>query len=71
MTIWHGSRTCDDLTLLAALAVSDKPWLAQKDGEKRRAWWTTFLTLWLGVIAAAVVCFFGWRYVYPLYSDAL
>lgn len=38
---------------------SQKPWLHKKDKWERLSWWTTFLIMWLGVAAGAVVCYLG------------
>lgn len=45
---------------LSSKLESEKPWLHQKDPWERLSWWITFLLLWIGVGAGAVVCYFAW-----------
>lgn len=46
--------------------VSEKPWIRERDRWERLSWWATFSLLWVGVGAAAVVCFFGFQNVQKL-----
>lgn len=39
----------------------EKPWLEKRDPWERASWWITFALFVLGVLAAAVLCFFGYR----------
>ena len=41
----------------------EKPWLKKKDPWERASWWITVLLFIVGILAAAVLCFFGYREV--------
>jgi hypothetical protein len=39
----------------------EKPWLNKKDPWERASWWITVLLFIVGILSAAVLCFFGYR----------
>lgn len=49
----------------------EKPWLAKKDPWERASWWITFILFIVGIGAAAVLCFFGFREVPKLGNTCL
>ncbi|THG92578.1 hypothetical protein EW145_g8668, partial [Phellinidium pouzarii] len=51
------------------ISVSEKPWIKQRDKWERASWWTTFLIMWIGVAAGAVICFFGFTNVQKITSN--
>jgi hypothetical protein len=53
------------------LAKEDKPWLMQKDGEERVAWWLTCLLMVAGVVGAVLMCWSGWNSVNKLQDSQL
>ncbi|KAI0684989.1 concanavalin A-like lectin/glucanase domain-containing protein [Cytidiella melzeri] len=53
------------------LTKEDKPWIGTKNTRERVSWWLTLGCMFLGVAAAAVICFFGWTGVHQLTADDL
>lgn len=70
----HPKRTRALMTstrLESKLSPEDKPWLKEKNTRERVSWWLTLAMMFLGLGAAAVICFFGWTNVHQLKDSDL
>ncbi|KAG0698422.1 glycoside hydrolase family 16 protein [Suillus ampliporus] len=57
--------------LKSKLTKDDKPWLAKKRRCETASWWVTFLAMMLGILAAAALCFEGYKSVNILTDSQL
>ncbi|KAG1765561.1 concanavalin A-like lectin/glucanase [Suillus occidentalis] len=57
--------------LKSKLTKDDKPWLAKKTRCESASWWLTFAAILLGILAAAALCFEGWKSVNVLSDSQL
>ncbi|KAG1883747.1 glycoside hydrolase family 16 protein [Suillus subluteus] len=57
--------------LKSKLTKEDKPWLTKKRRCETGSWWVTFVTVILGFLAAAALCFQGWNSVNVLEDSQL